>query len=104
MSFFVAGRSGKMAAERRLLGAERGGEAAGPEEEEEEGQSLWSSILSEVSTSARSKLPLGKNILVFGEDGSGKTTLMAKLQGAEQNKKGRGLEYLYLNIHDEDRD
>uniref|UniRef100_A0A4W3JCS2 Dynein light intermediate chain n=1 Tax=Callorhinchus milii TaxID=7868 RepID=A0A4W3JCS2_CALMI len=29
---------------------------------------------------------------------------MAKLQGAEHNKKGRGLEYLYLNIHDEDRD
>uniref|UniRef100_A0A8C9HCP5 Dynein light intermediate chain n=1 Tax=Piliocolobus tephrosceles TaxID=591936 RepID=A0A8C9HCP5_9PRIM len=33
--------------------------------EEEEGQSLWSSILSEVSTRARSKLPSGKNILVF---------------------------------------
>nr|KAF6318420.1 dynein cytoplasmic 1 light intermediate chain 2 [Pipistrellus kuhlii] len=72
--------------------------------EEEEGQSLWSSILSEVSTSARSKLPSGKNILVFGEDGSGKTTLMTKLQGAEHGKKGRGLEYLYLSIHDEDRD
>lgn len=39
-----------------------------------------------------------------GEDGSGKTTLMAKLQGAEHNKKGRGLEYLYLSVHDEDRD
>uniref|UniRef100_A0A8D1BYC2 Dynein light intermediate chain n=1 Tax=Sus scrofa TaxID=9823 RepID=A0A8D1BYC2_PIG len=72
--------------------------------EEEEGQSLWSSILSEVSTRARSKLPSGKNILVFGEDGSGKTTLMTKLQGAEHGKKGRGLEYLYLSIHDEDRD
>lgn len=62
------------------------------------------SILSEVSTRARSKLPSGKNILVFGEDGSGKTTLMTKLQGAEHGKKGRGLEYLYLSIHDEDRD
>uniref|UniRef100_A0A672G701 Dynein light intermediate chain n=1 Tax=Salarias fasciatus TaxID=181472 RepID=A0A672G701_SALFA len=72
--------------------------------EEEEGQNLWSSILSEVSTRSSSKLPSGKNILVFGEDGSGKTTLMAKLQGAEHNKKGRGLEYLYLNVHDEDRD
>lgn len=39
-----------------------------------------------------------------GEDGSGKTTLVAKLQGADHNKKGRGLEYLYLNVHDEDRD
>lgn len=41
---------------------------------------------------------------LIGEDGSGKTTLMAKLQGADHNKKGRGLEYLYLSVHDEDRD
>ncbi|MBN3277788.1 DC1L2 protein, partial [Polyodon spathula] len=39
-----------------------------------------------------------------GEDGSGKTTIMAKLQGAEHNKNGRGLEFLYLSVHDEDRD
>ncbi|XP_056382073.1 cytoplasmic dynein 1 light intermediate chain 2 [Hyla sarda] len=92
-----------MAAERKLLGADRG-EASGVGGEEDEGQSLWSSILSDVSTNARNKLPCGKNILVFGEDGSGKTTLMAKLQGVDHNKKGRGLEYLYLSIHDEDRD
>ncbi|KAJ3593490.1 hypothetical protein NHX12_005824 [Muraenolepis orangiensis] len=72
--------------------------------EDEEGQSLWSEILSDVSTRSSSKLPSGKNILVFGEDGSGKTSLMSKLQGADHNKKGRGLEYLYLNVHDEDRD
>lgn len=42
--------------------------------------------------------------LLAGDDGSGKTTLMTKIQGAEHGKKGRGLEYLYLNIHDEDRD
>lgn len=29
---------------------------------------------------------------------------MSKLQGADHNKKGRGLEYLYLSVHDEDRD
>lgn len=29
---------------------------------------------------------------------------MAKLQGDDHNKKGRGLEYLYLSVHDEDRD
>ncbi|XP_042349269.1 cytoplasmic dynein 1 light intermediate chain 2 isoform X1 [Plectropomus leopardus] len=72
--------------------------------EEEEGQNLWTSILSEVSTSSSLKLPSGKNILIFGEDGSGKTALMAKLQGTDHNKRGRGLEYLYLNVHDEDRD
>ncbi|XP_073164052.1 cytoplasmic dynein 1 light intermediate chain 2 isoform X2 [Lepidochelys kempii] len=90
-------------AEKKLLGPEAAGAAEIPSEEEE-GQNLWSSILSEVSTRSRSKLPSGKNILVFGDDGSGKTTLMAKVQGAEHSKKGRGLEYLYLNIHDEDRD
>ncbi|OXB84036.1 UNVERIFIED_CONTAM: hypothetical protein H355_015547 [Colinus virginianus] len=89
--------------EKKLLGPDGPGGADLPSEEEE-GQNLWSSILSEVSTRSRSKLPSGKNILVFGDDGSGKTTLMAKIQGAEHGKKGRGLEYLYLNIHDEDRD
>ncbi|XP_019391435.1 PREDICTED: cytoplasmic dynein 1 light intermediate chain 2 [Crocodylus porosus] len=90
-------------ADAKLLAPEGPGAAELPSEEEE-GQNLWSSILSEVSTRSRSKLPSGKNILVFGDDGSGKTTLMTKIQGAEHGKKGRGLEYLYLNIHDEDRD
>ncbi|TNM90997.1 hypothetical protein fugu_003286 [Takifugu bimaculatus] len=57
--------------------------------EDEEGQNLW-------------QVPLF--FFRKREDGSGKTTLMAKLQGAEHNKKGRGLEYLYLSVHDEDRD
>uniref|UniRef100_A0A3Q0T1K4 Dynein light intermediate chain n=1 Tax=Amphilophus citrinellus TaxID=61819 RepID=A0A3Q0T1K4_AMPCI len=87
--------------EKQLPGAAGAGDN---NNEEEEGQNLWTSILSEVSTRSSSKLPSGKNILVFGEDGSGKTTLMSKLQGAEHNKKGRGLEYLYLSVHDEDRD
>ncbi|XP_003225411.3 cytoplasmic dynein 1 light intermediate chain 2 [Anolis carolinensis] len=105
-SLFVVAAVGKMApvlAEKKLLGPE-GPVAADFPSEEEEGQSLWFSILSEVSTRSRSKLPSGKNILVFGDDGSGKTTLMTKIQGTEHGKKGRGLEYLYLNIHDEDRD
>lgn len=47
---------------------------------------------------------MNKKSYLAGEDGSGKSSLMAKLQGTEHNKKGRGLEYLYLNVHDEDRD
>ncbi|KAL6112965.1 cytoplasmic dynein 1 light intermediate chain 2 isoform X1 [Pungitius pungitius] len=78
--------------------------AADNNNEEEEGQNLWTAILSEVSTTSSSKLPSGKNLLLFGEDGSGKTALIAKLQGADHNKRGRGLEYMYLNVHDEDRD
>uniref|UniRef100_A0A8C5X401 Dynein light intermediate chain n=1 Tax=Malurus cyaneus samueli TaxID=2593467 RepID=A0A8C5X401_9PASS len=63
-----------------------------------------SCILSEVSTRSRSKLPSGKNVLLLGEDGAGKTSLIGKIQGIEEYKKGRGMEYLYLNVHDEDRD
>lgn len=90
--------------EKKLLGAVGTGDTMENSNEDDEGQNLWSSILSEVSTRSSSKLPSGKNVLLFGEDGSGKTTLMSKLQGAEHNKKGRGLEYLYLNVQDEDID
>ncbi|KAM6959410.1 cytoplasmic dynein 1 light intermediate chain 1 [Aplochiton taeniatus] len=75
-----------------------------PNQEEDDGQNLWSTILSEVSTHSRSKLPSGKNVLVMGEVGSGKTTLVAKLQGVEEYMKGRGLEYLYFSVHDDDID
>uniref|UniRef100_A0A2K6EEI3 Dynein light intermediate chain n=1 Tax=Propithecus coquereli TaxID=379532 RepID=A0A2K6EEI3_PROCO len=83
------------------LASGNGGAAAG---DDEDGQNLWSCILSEVSTRSRSKLPTGKNVLLLGEDGAGKTSLIRKIQGIEEYKKGRGLEYLYLNVHDEDRD
>uniref|UniRef100_G3NRG0 Dynein light intermediate chain n=1 Tax=Gasterosteus aculeatus aculeatus TaxID=481459 RepID=G3NRG0_GASAC len=72
--------------------------------EEDDGQDLWSTILSEVSTHSRSKLPAGKNVLVMGEVGSGKTAMVAKLQGVEEFMKGRGLEYLYFSVHDDDID
>lgn len=42
--------------------------------------------------------------LSLGEVGSGKTTLVAKLQGVEEYMKGRGLEYLYFSVHDDDID
>ena len=40
----------------------------------------------------------------LGEDESGKTTLIARLQQTEDPKKGHALEYHYLNVRDEDRD
>jgi len=42
--------------------------------------------------------------LCLGEVGSGKTALVAKLQGVEEFMKGRGLEYLYFSVHDDDID
>lgn len=50
------------------------------------------------------KLPTNKNVLVLGDNAAGKTTLIAKLQGVEDPKKGSGLEYAYIDVRDEYRD
>lgn len=43
-------------------------------------------------------------MLVLGDNTSGKTSLIAKLQGVEDPKKGSGLEYAYIDVRDEYRD
>jgi ABC-type polar amino acid transport system ATPase subunit len=43
-------------------------------------------------------------IFSAGEKESGKTTLIAKIQGNEDPKKGAGLEYHYIDVRDEYRD
>ncbi|XP_014248039.1 cytoplasmic dynein 1 light intermediate chain 2 isoform X2 [Cimex lectularius] len=65
---------------------------------------LWTSILAEVQTKGNNKLPSNKNLLVLGDNDSGKTTLIAKLQGVEDPKKGYALEYAYIDVRDEYRD
>nr|AAH75172.1 DLIC1 protein [Xenopus laevis] len=101
----ASGRSGSYSSPSSSFNAGYGQNQSGDTaSEDEDGQNLWSSILSEVSTRSRSKLPSGKNVLLLGEDGAGKTSLIGKLQGIEEYKKGRGMEYLYINVHDEDRD
>lgn len=72
-------------------------------EAENSEENLWASVLSEVQTSRSSQLPASKNLLVLGDKESGKTTLVAKLQGNEDPKKGAGLEYGY-DVRDEYRD
>lgn len=67
-------------------------------------ENLWTSILGEVQTKGNNKLPSNKSILVLGDNESGKTTLIAKLQGVEDPKKGAGLEYAYIDVRDEYRD
>merc|ERR1719290_136246 len=67
-------------------------------------ENLWSSLLGEVQTSRSSQLPTSKSLLVLGDKESGKTTLIAKLQGNEDPKKGSGLEYGYIDVRDEYRD
>lgn len=43
-------------------------------------------------------------MLVLGDNETGKTTLVAKLQGVEDPKKGSGLEYAYIDVRDDYRD
>lgn len=63
-----------------------------------------SSILSEVQNQGSTKLPSNKSVLVLGDNATGKTTMIAKLQGVEDPKKGSGLEYAYIDVRDEYRD
>ncbi|KAM8967852.1 cytoplasmic dynein 1 light intermediate chain 1 [Pelodytes ibericus] len=100
----AATRTGSYSSPSNSFNAGSGNSHNAAPSEDEDGHNLWSSILSEVSTRSRSKLPCGKNVLLLGEDGAGKTSLIGKLQGIEEYKKGRGMEYLYISVHDEDRD
>lgn len=43
-------------------------------------------------------------LFLTGDRESGKTTLVAKLQGNVDPKKGSGLEYGYIDVRDEYRD
>lgn len=60
--------------------------------------------MNEVQNQSTTKLPSNKSVLVLGDNATGKTTLIAKLQGVEDPKKGSGLEYAYIDVRDEYRD
>jgi dynein light intermediate chain 1 len=61
------------------------------------------SILNDVKTSTK-KAPAAKSLVVLGDNESGRTTLVAKLQGNEDPKRGAGLEYHYIDVKDDDQD
>ncbi|XP_075212905.1 dynein light intermediate chain [Lycorma delicatula] len=89
---------------RTLDGSGSPGFSMKKKEESEDKDNLWTSILSEVQTRGSTKLPSCKSVLVLGDNESGKTTLIAKLQGVEDPKKGSGLEYAYIDVRDEYRE
>jgi len=69
----------------------------------DEKQNIWASILRDVKSSTK-KAPATKSLVVLGDNESGRTTLVAKLQGNEDPKRGAGLEYHYIDVKDDDRD
>jgi dynein light intermediate chain 1, cytosolic len=64
-------------------------------------ENLWSKILTEVQQHNIKTLPVRKNIVVLGNHGCGKTSLIAGLQNTTEIKCGVGLEYHYLDVKDE---
>ncbi|XP_048754937.1 cytoplasmic dynein 1 light intermediate chain 2-like isoform X3 [Ostrea edulis] len=74
------------------------------DDDENESQTLWATILGEVQSSSATNLPSTKSVLVLGDNESGKTTLVARLQGVEEPRKGSGLEYYYIDVKDDYRD
>ncbi|KAJ8917244.1 hypothetical protein NQ315_002261 [Exocentrus adspersus] len=71
---------------------------------EEDKKNLWAQILNEVQKHGKPKLSPNKQILVLGDNESGKTTMVAKLQGIENSSKGSGLEYAFIDVRDDYRD
>nr|WAW84855.1 cytoplasmic dynein 1 light intermediate chain [Halisarca dujardinii] len=83
------------------------------EESSQSQQSLWSTILNEVSeSSARCRMPSSKTLIVLGEVNSGKSVLVDKLCEsshtqnvvAGQHLSGCCLEYRYFDVRDEETD
>ncbi|XP_022221115.2 cytoplasmic dynein 1 light intermediate chain 1-like [Drosophila obscura] len=68
--------------------------------EEKAKENLWYAILNEQKPRFR-KLVSNKSLLVLGDNGTGKTSLIAKLQGKKPPKHGAGLEYAYIDVEDD---
>ncbi|XP_034660995.1 cytoplasmic dynein 1 light intermediate chain 2-like [Drosophila subobscura] len=63
-------------------------------------KNLWLATLFEQKRGFR-KLVSNKSVLVVGENGTGKTSLIAQLQGKKPPKYGAGLEFGYIDVEDE---
>ncbi|XP_050528607.1 cytoplasmic dynein 1 light intermediate chain 2 isoform X2 [Daktulosphaira vitifoliae] len=67
----------------------------------QEEENLWNSMLISLKEKGGTRLPTNKSMIIIGDKESGKTTLVAKLQGIDDLTKGIGLEYAYIDIRDE---
>jgi hypothetical protein len=59
--------------------------------------------LQDVHNSTKKSPPI-KSIVVLGDNESGRSSLIARLKGAESVSKGLGFEYHYIDVRDENRD
>ncbi|CAH8658877.1 unnamed protein product [Schistosoma guineensis] len=61
-------------------------------------------LLDEVTNKAKFGLSDSKNLVVFGDDQCGKSTLICQLQGNGDKREGFGLEYDIIEVKDEVKD
>ncbi|KAM7542039.1 hypothetical protein Aperf_G00000001455 [Anoplocephala perfoliata] len=76
-------------------------------ESKEDGETsvhLWSTILRDVANARIGKLPQGKGIIVLGDNGTGKSTLVSRLSHKNVPPKTPALEYHYVDVRDEATD
>uniref|UniRef100_A0A1I7XPX0 Dynein light intermediate chain n=1 Tax=Heterorhabditis bacteriophora TaxID=37862 RepID=A0A1I7XPX0_HETBA len=71
-----------------------------PQPEEEK---IWTRILSEVSSKSSSTLQ-GGTVIILGENQSGKSSLLARLEKNDNQGQGSALEYHFLNVQNDFRD
>mmetsp|Transcript_19347 Transcript_19347/g.57505 ORF Transcript_19347/g.57505 Transcript_19347/m.57505 type:complete len:450 (+) Transcript_19347:94-1443(+) len=77
---------------------------AGPVGEKKKGQ-LFKQLLAEAHAKAKHKQLRPKNLIVLGDEGCGKTELIARIRGKPApDILGTGLEYSYIDIKDDDSD
>lgn len=74
-----------------------------PAKEEMEEENLWSSILKEVQSRSSAALPQA-SVVVLGDGGSGKTSLVNRLQRKESGRTGAGMEYHCLEVNPDFKD
>ena len=69
------------------------------------GSNIWSTLLSDASAStATSVFSSDKSIIVLGDDLSGKSVLVTKLQGLDDPHRGSALDFQVINVQDEEID
>ena len=70
-----------------------------------EGSNIWSTLLDDASaTAATSVFASDKGVVVLGNDLSGKSVLVTKLQGLDDPHRGSALDFQVINVEDDELD
>nr|CDJ96403.1 Dynein light intermediate chain domain containing protein [Haemonchus contortus] len=80
-----------------------GSSAALASSQHQEDEKLWTRILSEVSSKSSSTLQ-GGTLIILGDNQSGKSSLLARLEKNESQGQRSALEYHFLNVQNDFRD